>query len=62
MDSAQLKENFEKQLSETEKQIVELQDNLAKATEYRSKLIGGLETLKLLEGPEAETAPTEVVE
>jgi ferritin-like metal-binding protein YciE len=49
MDSTQLKENFEKQLAEAEKQIAELQDNLAKAAEYRTKLLGGLETLKILE-------------
>jgi hypothetical protein len=68
MDSTQLKENFEKQLAEAEKQIAELQDNLTKATEYRTKLLGGLETLRILaegdgsEEPLAEAAPTEVVE
>jgi len=49
MDSAQLKKNFEDQLATTEKQIAELQANLAKAQEYKLKLEGGLETLGLLE-------------
>ena len=50
MDPAALKQNFEEQIAETEKQIVELEKNLAKAREYKIKLQGGLETLNLLEG------------
>ena len=54
MDSAQLKKNFEEQLATTDKQIAELETNLAKARDYKLKLEGGLETLGLLEGePEA---------
>jgi cellobiose-specific phosphotransferase system component IIA len=60
MDSTQLKENFEKQLAEAEKQIAELQDNLAKATEYRTKLLGGLETLKILEDGESQEPEVEL--
>ena len=66
MDSATLKKNFEEQIETTDKQIKELEENLTKAKEYKIKLQGGLETLGLLEGegaaPEAEPAPTEVVE
>ena len=70
MDSTQLKENFEKQLADAEKQIDELQQNLAKANEYRTKLLGGLETLSILyddsKPEDADTPPetsfTEVVE
>ena len=66
MDPLQLKKNFEEQIATTDKQIAELEDNLKKANEYKLKLVGGLETLGLLEGegaaPEAEPAPTEVVE
>ena len=63
MDPATLKKNFEEQIAETDKQIAELQKNLDKAKEYKIKLQGGLETLGLLEQePEAEAAPTEVVE
>jgi hypothetical protein len=57
MDSTQLKENFETQLADAEKQIAELQDNLAKATEYRTKLQGGLETLALLEDDGRQEPP-----
>ena len=49
MDIDQLKKNFEDQLSQTEKQIEELEINLLKAREYRTKLQGGMETLNLLE-------------
>ena len=62
----ELKKNFEDQLATTEKQISELSINLEKAREYRTKLLGGLETLAILNPPSeeeapAEAAPTEVV-
>ena len=56
MDPAQLKKNFEEQIAQTEKQIIELEANLAKAKEYKIKLSGGLETLNLLEEKPEETA------
>ena len=56
MDPEQLKKNFEEQIASTEKQIIELEANLVKAKEYKMKLVGGLETLGLLEG-ESETPP-----
>ena len=67
MDPAQLKKNFEEQIATTKKQILELEENLTKAKEYKIKLEGGLETLGLLEGeapeaPPTETTPTEVTE
>lgn len=62
MDPSALKKNFEEQIATTEKQIRELEENLVKAKEYKIKLLGGLETLGLLEGepeaPETE-APAE---
>ena len=58
MDPAQLKKNFEEQIATTEKQITELEANLLKAKEYKLKLVGGLETLGLLEGEgEAPATP-----
>ena len=62
MDPAQLKKNFEEQIAQTEKQIIELEANLAKAKEYKVKLSGGLETIGLLTGEgeapaEAPSAP-----
>lgn len=60
MDTETLKKNFEEQLAATDKQIAELEGNLAKAKEYKLKLEGGLETLGLLETPaETEEAPAE---
>lgn len=63
MDPATLKKNFEEQIAQTEKQITELEENLAKAKEYKIKLTGGLETLGLLEQepeePVVEEAPAE---
>lgn len=47
-----IKESFEEQLKNANEQIEKLQSELARLTEYRVKLIGGLETLQLLEQPE----------
>ena len=59
MDPAQLKKNFEEQIANTVKQITELEASLVKAIEYKIKLDGGLETLKLLEEkPEGEAPET----
>lgn len=49
-----IKESFEEQLKNANEQIEKLQAELARLTEYRTKLIGGLETLQLLEQPEGE--------
>ena len=57
MDPTQLQKNFEEQIATTVKQIGELEANLVKAKEYKIKLEGGLETLKLLEEKPEETAP-----
>ena len=57
MDTEQLKKNFEEQLLQVEKQITELEANLAKATEYRLKIQGGLETLALLEDDSRQEPP-----
>ena len=57
MDPAALKKNFEEQIANTEKQIAELEENLVKAKEYKLKLVGGLETLGLLENDGAEGEP-----
>ena len=58
MDPAQLKKNFEEQIANTVKQITELEASLVKAKEYKIKLDGGLETLKLLEEKPEEAAET----
>ena len=58
MDPAQLKKNFEEQIANTVKQITELEASLVKAKEYKIKLDGGLEPLKLLEEKPEEAAET----
>ena len=63
MDPAQLKTNFEEQIGKTEAQIVELEKQLEKAKEYKLKLVGGLETLGLLEqenAPAPDAAPANI--
>ena len=63
MDPAQLKTNFEEQIGKTDAQIIELEKQLEKAKEYKLKLVGGLETLGLLEQEEApapDSAPASV--
>ena len=59
MDPTQLKKNFEEQISKTDSQIIELEASLKKAKEYKLKLVGGLETLTLLEEkPEEPAVPS----
>ena len=63
MDPAQLKTNFEEQIGKTDSQIVELEKQLEKAKEYKLKLVGGLETLVLLEqekAPAPDAAPANI--
>ena len=64
MEIEALRKNFEDQLSQAEKQIEELEINLLKAREYRTKLVGGMETLNLLEDKPAtgEKNPEEITE
>ena len=59
MDTEQLRKNFEEQLVSADRQIAELESNLAKAKEYKLKLQGGLETLDLLNPPKEEEEPAE---
>ena len=57
MDTEALKKNFEEQLLQADKQILELESNLMKAKEYKIKLQGGLETLGLLQSKAEEETP-----
>lgn len=58
MDTSTLKTNFTEQLDSVEKQIKDLEENLLKAKEYKTKLLGGLETLSLLENQEEDSKET----
>ena len=48
MDPADLKLEFEKQVKDAEVKIAEAEKNLVQLKEYKTKLLGGLETLELL--------------
>ena len=48
MEAPDLKLEFQKQLKDAESKIVEAEKNLKQLTEYKVKLLGGLETLELL--------------
>ena len=48
MDAPDLKLEFQKQLKDAEAKIVEAEKNLKQLNEYKTKLVGGLETLALL--------------
>lgn len=55
MDATTLKSEFETQLKDVELKLVKTKEELKKLEEYKIKLIGGLETLSLLENkPEEE--------
>lgn len=46
----ELKTNFTKQLEELEEKIRKLEEQLNTARDYKLKLVGGLETLALMDG------------
>lgn len=43
-----VRKNFKEQLDQVDKRITELTDELKNVSEYRLKLMGGLETIELL--------------
>ena len=54
MAATDLKANFQNQMREIDEKISQIQGELEKAKEYKLKLIGGLETLELLEQQQNE--------
>ena len=48
MDPADLRLEFEKQVKDADAKILEAEKNLVQLKEYKTKLLGGLETLELL--------------
>ena len=58
----ELKENFTKQLEELDVKIKDLENQLAQAREYKLKLVGGLETLALMEDTPEEPVEESSVE
>ena len=70
MEAADLRLEFEKQVKDADAKIVEAEKQLVQLKEYKTKLLGGLETLELLApkseeqvetqgGPPESTTPTE---
>ena len=57
-DTAKLKGEFEAQLKDADGKITKLKEELVKLNEYRTKLVGGLETLALMDenGEELEVS------
>ena len=55
MDPASLKIEFDKQVKDADAKIVEAEKQLAQLREYKTKLLGGLETLELLNPKTEET-------
>ena len=60
MDSSQLRIEFEKQIKDADAKITAAESNLRQLQDYKTKLIGGMETLDLLQAPkEEEEQPTD---
>ena len=57
MDSSQLRIEFEKQIKDADAKITAAESNLRQLQDYKTKLIGGMETLDLLEAPKEEVEP-----
>ena len=55
MDPATLKVEFERQLKDADAKLVEAEKQLVQLKEYKTKLLGGLETLELLNPKTEET-------
>ncbi len=55
MEASDLKIEFTKQVKDADQKIAEAEENLVKLKEYKTKLLGGLETLELLNPKTEET-------
>ena len=67
MDPSSLKIEFEKQIKDADVKITAAEKQLVQLREYKTKLLGGLETIELLNptaptAPETQDAPTETSE
>ena len=59
MDPASLKLEFDKQVKDADAKIAEAEKQLAQLKEYKTKLLGGLETLELLAPKSEEQVETQ---
>lgn len=60
MAATDLKTNFQNQLKEIDEKIAQIKGELEKAKEYKLKLVGGLETLELLEKQDTAAPPDDL--
>lgn len=60
MAATDLKANFQNQMKEIDEKILQIQGELKKAEEYKIKLVGGLETLELLEQQDTAAPPDDL--
>ena len=54
MEASKIRSELTRQLGETETKITTTEKSLTELKEYRIKVIGGLETLDLLESPDPD--------
>jgi hypothetical protein len=59
METSKLRENFEAQLKKINETILGIETDLERAKEYKAKLVGGMETLDLLDKGELPETPAE---
>jgi len=59
METSKLRENFEAQLKKINETILGIETDLERAKEYKAKLVGGMETLDLLDKGEIPEPPAE---
>lgn len=57
METSKLRENFETQLKKINETILGIESDMERAKEYKAKLLGGMETLDLLEKGELPEEP-----
>lgn len=57
METSKLRENFEAQLKKINETILGIESDLERAKEYKAKLVGGMETLDLLDKGELPEPP-----
>lgn len=60
MAATDLKANFQNQMKEIDEKIIQIRNELKKAEEYKLKLVGGLETLELIEQQETGETPDDL--
>ncbi len=58
MDPSSLRVEFEKQIKDADSKIQAAENNLKQLVEYKTKLVGGIETLDLLDSQKEPPTPS----